>query len=131
MTRGIVLLLLLLTLGVVGSFCVVILDEREQAFRTLLNDPDPKLFGLSLNRAILTEPGWYIRIPGLHQLHRNPISLHSRPKSHLHFNHPGHCSHNHRTSLHRHSPTYQYLVSDLRGPRRRLPCRWAGSRCLR
>jgi membrane protease subunit HflC len=70
MSRGLVLLLLLLTLGVVGSFCVVILDEREQAFRTLLNDPAPKLFGLSLNRAILTEPGWYIRIPGLHQLHR-------------------------------------------------------------
>ena len=70
MSRGLVLLLLLLTLAVVGSFCVVILDEREQAFRTLLNDPDPKPFGLSLNRAILTEPGWYIRIPGLHQFHR-------------------------------------------------------------
>jgi membrane protease subunit HflC len=69
MSRGLVALLLLLTVVVVGSFCVVILDERQQAFRTLLNDPEPEYFGLSLNRAILSEPGWYIRIPGLHQLY--------------------------------------------------------------
>ena len=69
MSRRIVTLLLLLTLAVIGSFCIVILDERQQAFRTLLNDPAPKLFGYSLNRAVLTEPGWYFRIPGLHQLY--------------------------------------------------------------
>ena len=38
MTRRLVTLLLILTAVVVGSFCVVILDERQQAFRTLLND---------------------------------------------------------------------------------------------
>ena len=70
MTRRLVGLLLLLTGIVVGSFCIVILDEREQAFRTLLNNPNPILFGLSLNQAVLTEPGWYLRIPGLHQFRR-------------------------------------------------------------
>ncbi len=69
MSRRIVTLLLLLTLAVVGSFCIVILDERQQAFRTLLNDPEPTLFGYSLNRPVLTKPGWYFRIPGLHQLY--------------------------------------------------------------
>jgi membrane protease subunit HflC len=70
MSRGLVLLLLLLTLGVAASFCVVILDEREQAFRTLLDKPDPKVMGYSINKAVLSEPGWYVRIPGLHQLYR-------------------------------------------------------------
>ncbi len=70
MTRRLVTLLLILTAVVVGSFCVVILDEREQAFRTLLNDPDPRVMGVSLNRAVLIEPGWYFRVPGLHQFHR-------------------------------------------------------------
>ncbi len=53
-----------------ARFCIVILDEREQAFRTLLNDPEPRLMGYSLNRPLLTEPGLYLRIPGLHQIHR-------------------------------------------------------------
>ena len=69
MSRRILALLLLLTLGVVASFCVVIIDERQQGFRTLLNNPEPELYGYSLNRAVLTEPGWYFRIPGLHQLY--------------------------------------------------------------
>ncbi len=69
MSRRILALLLLLTLGVVASFCVVIIDERQQGFRTLLNNPEPELYGFSLNRAVLTEPGWYFRIPGLHQLY--------------------------------------------------------------
>ncbi len=69
MSRLIVMLLLLATLGVVGSFGVVVLDEGEQAFRTLLNDPEPKLFDYSLNTAVLDKPGWYFRIPGLHQLY--------------------------------------------------------------
>ena len=36
MTRTLVTLLLIATVGVVGAFCVIVLDEREQAFRTLL-----------------------------------------------------------------------------------------------
>jgi membrane protease subunit HflC len=51
-------------------FCVVILDEREQAFRTLLNNPEFKIFGFQINEPALTEPGLYVRIPGLHQLYR-------------------------------------------------------------
>ena len=70
MSRRILTLLLLLTLGIGGSYCIVILDEREQGFRTLLNDPAPEAFGFKLNRPALTEPGWYVRIPGLHQLYR-------------------------------------------------------------
>ncbi len=69
MIRRLVALLLLLTLAVVGSFCIVILDERQQGFRTLLNDPKPMLRGYSLNRAVLVEPGWYLRVPGLHQFY--------------------------------------------------------------
>ncbi len=69
MSLRIVTLLLLATLGVVGSFGVVVLDERQQAFRTLLNDPEPELFGYSLNVPVLVEPDWYFRIPGLHQLY--------------------------------------------------------------
>ena len=62
-------LLLVLTALVIGAFCIRILDEREQAFRTLLQDPDPRFMGLALNRASLTEPGWYLSIPFLHQFH--------------------------------------------------------------
>jgi membrane protease subunit HflC len=69
MRRGFVILLLLAAFGVVASFCIVILDEREQAFRTFLNDPDFKVFGVQLGETVLTEPGWYVRIPGLQQLY--------------------------------------------------------------
>ncbi len=62
------LLLLLAALLVATPFVVVVLDEREQGFRTVLGDPDPKIFGLSFNRAVLTEPGLYLRIPGLHEI---------------------------------------------------------------
>lgn len=70
MSRWLTLLLLVATLAVVSLFCVVILDERDQAFRTLLNQPEPTFFGMALNRPNLLEPGWYIRIPGLHELYR-------------------------------------------------------------
>ncbi|MEE9279792.1 MAG: protease modulator HflC [Myxococcota bacterium] len=77
MRRQVVVLLLLATLGVAASFCVVIIDEREVAFRTILNESDMVLPGLGqLNPgsgdrpAILDQPGWYIRIPFIHQLYR-------------------------------------------------------------
>jgi modulator of FtsH protease HflC len=60
-------------------FCVTIIDEREQAFRTLLNQAEPKVLGLSLNSPNLTEPGWYVVIPGLHQL-----TLYDRRNLHFH-----------------------------------------------
>jgi membrane protease subunit HflC len=69
MRRGFVILLLLAAFGVAASFCIVILDEREQAFRTFLNDPDFKMFGAQLGQPVLTEPGWYVRVPGLQQLY--------------------------------------------------------------
>ena len=70
MRRRLLSLLLLATLGVAASFCIVIIDEREVAFRTILNESDPTLFGLHLNQPVIDQPGWYIRIPFLHQLYR-------------------------------------------------------------
>lgn len=64
------ILLLLAAAGVAASFCVVILDEREQAFRSFLQQADYERFGIRLNEPSLTEPGWYLRIPVLHDLRR-------------------------------------------------------------
>lgn len=61
---------LALAVVVGAAFCIVVLDEREQAFRTLLDQADYEVLGIHLNRSDLTEPGWYVRIPGLHQLYR-------------------------------------------------------------
>ncbi len=84
MSRWLAILLVALTLAVVSLFCVVILDEREQAFRTLLNEPEPSLFGISLNQANLLEPGWYLRVPFLHEFYRyerRNLHFHSTPHS--------------------------------------------------
>ena len=70
MRRRLLAVLFLLTGVVFARFCVVILDEREMGFRTLLGDPDPQIMGFPINRSELTEPGLYVRIPGLHQLYR-------------------------------------------------------------
>ena len=70
MSRWLSLLLLVAALGVFGAFCVVVIDVREQGFRTVLGDPDPKILGFSYNQAVLTEPGLYVRIPGIHELRR-------------------------------------------------------------
>jgi len=83
MSRWISGLLLVLTVAVASLFCVEILDEREQAFRTLLNEPEPRLLGLALNRPNLVEPGWYVRVPFLHELYRyDRRNLHFRSAPH-------------------------------------------------
>ena len=54
---------------VFASFCVLVIDERQIGFRTLMGIPEPRpLLGLELNRPLLLEPGFYLRIPGLHQV---------------------------------------------------------------
>lgn len=65
MTRGVILALLLVAAGVFASFCVVVIDQREIAFRTLLDSAD-----LAFNRPVLDEPGLYVSIPGLHKIYR-------------------------------------------------------------
>ena len=70
MTRWLAGGVLLAAVAVFASFCIVILDEREIGFRTVLGDPEPSLLGLSLNRPVLDEPGLYVVIPGLHDLVR-------------------------------------------------------------
>jgi len=84
MSRWLSALLVVLTLAVASLFCVVILDEREQAFRTLLNEPEPRILGFALNRPNLVEPGWYLRVPFLHELYRydrRNLLFHSTPHS--------------------------------------------------
>ena len=84
MSRWITALLIVLTLALTSLFCVVTLDEREQAFRTLLNEPEPQVFGLALNRPNLVEPGWYFRVPFLHEFYRydrRNLHFHSTPHS--------------------------------------------------
>lgn len=61
MSRWMTLGLLFAALAVLGSFCVVVIDEREQGFRTLLGRPDPL-------GAVLTKPNWYLRVPMLHAI---------------------------------------------------------------
>jgi membrane protease subunit HflC len=68
--RRLLCALLLVSGAVFASLCVVVLDEREVGFRTLLGMPEPELLGRSLNRPLLLEPGWYLRIPWLHEITR-------------------------------------------------------------
>lgn len=70
MTRALVVIVLLVGLGLAASLCIVVIDEREIGFRTLLSEPEYDVAGFALNRAELTEPGWYVVIPGLHELYR-------------------------------------------------------------
>jgi modulator of FtsH protease HflC len=84
MRRWVSLLLLGAAVVVFALFCVVIIDEREQAFRTLLNKAEPTFLGVTLNQPNLTEPGWYVVIPGLHELtryDRRSILFHSTKRS--------------------------------------------------
>lgn len=84
MSRWVAGLLLVVAVAVFALFCVRILDEREQAFRTVLNVAEPKLLGVTLNRPNLTEPGWYVVIPGVHQLELYPrqnMLFHSAKRS--------------------------------------------------
>jgi membrane protease subunit HflC len=84
MNRWVTGLLLTAALAVFAIFCVTIIDEREEGFRTVLNRAEPTLFGLPLNRPNLTEPGWYIVIPGIHELSLYPrqnILFHSAKRS--------------------------------------------------
>ena len=77
-------LLWLAALAVGASFCVVVIDQRELAFRTLLRRAEQEAFGVSLNRPILDEPGLYLRIPFLHQVYRydkRRLRFDSRPQS--------------------------------------------------
>jgi membrane protease subunit HflC len=60
---------LLAAVAVFLSFCVVILDETEIGFRTVLDNPEPTLLGVPLNVPVLDEPGVYVVIPGLHTLY--------------------------------------------------------------
>lgn len=68
-------LLILVALGLFASFCVVVLDQREVAFRTLINKPTQEILGYQINQPLLDEPGLYVRIPGLHQLYRYDARL--------------------------------------------------------
>jgi membrane protease subunit HflC len=70
MRRLLLGLLVVAGVAVFVRFCIVILDERQQGFRTILNNPDFQLLGFQINQPLLTEPGVYVRIPGLHQVYR-------------------------------------------------------------
>jgi modulator of FtsH protease HflC len=68
MSRWVAGVLLAAAVAVFALLCVTIIDEREQGFRTIWNKAEPTLFGVVLNRPNLTEPGWYVVIPGIHEL---------------------------------------------------------------
>ena len=60
---------LLVLVGIVAAavLCVVVIDEREHAFRTVRGEADSPL---NFGRSVLSEPGLYLRIPGVHVLNR-------------------------------------------------------------
>jgi membrane protease subunit HflC len=83
-SRWVAGLLLVVAFVVFALFCVRILDEREQGFRTVFNVAEPTVLGVSVNRPNLTEPGWYVVIPGVHQLELYPrqnMLFHSAKRS--------------------------------------------------
>jgi membrane protease subunit HflC len=69
-TRALTLLAVVAAIAIGLALCVQVLDEREQGFRTLLARSDFEVLGVPVNRPLLTEPGWYVVIPGLHDLYR-------------------------------------------------------------
>ncbi len=69
MSRRVVLLLLVALVPVLGAFGIVVLDERDQAFRTAFGDPDFKWFGLFQNPSVMNEPGIYLDVPMVHSLY--------------------------------------------------------------
>ncbi len=69
MNRVVLGLLLAALVALAGSFAIVVLDEREQAFRTAFGDPDFNWIGLFQNRSVLNTPGIYFNIPGIHSLY--------------------------------------------------------------
>ena len=75
MTRVFTLLLLAAAAIVAASFCFIILDEREQGFRTLLGNAET--IPVLNDPVILQKPGIYLRIPGLHQIDRYDRRLQS------------------------------------------------------
>jgi hypothetical protein len=80
MRRAIYAAVVLAGLVLFLRFCTVVMDEREQAFRTFLNDPEYRLFGLQINQPLLSEPGLYVRIQFLHQLYRYGSRASSTPR---------------------------------------------------
>ncbi len=78
------LLVLIAGLAVFAFFCVGILDQREIAFRTLINQPEFELGGVQLNVPILDQPGLYLRVPGIHQVRvydKRLLRLDARPQN--------------------------------------------------
>lgn len=70
MRRAVIALLLFAVFAAAASFCIVILDETEQGFRTLWGKPRWDYLPFSLNKPVLTQPGWYVRIPVLQEITR-------------------------------------------------------------
>jgi membrane protease subunit HflC len=67
--RRLLCALLGVALVVFAWYGVVVIDERQIGFRTLLGIPDPEpVLGMRLNEPLLLEPGWYVQIPGLHHV---------------------------------------------------------------
>jgi membrane protease subunit HflC len=67
--RRLLCAVLLVAGAVFASFCLVVIDERQIGFRTLLGIPEPEpVLGMQLNQPLLLEPGLYLRIPGFHHV---------------------------------------------------------------
>jgi len=60
--------LLAIAVAVIASLFVVVIDESQIGFRTLLGMPDAEFLGRSIHQPVLREPGLYLRIPLLHDV---------------------------------------------------------------
>lgn len=81
MTRFLTLVLLLAAFAIAASFCFIILDEREQGFRSLLGNSET--IAVLNDPVILQVPGIYLRIPGLHQIDRYDRRLQTFERSNV------------------------------------------------